>query len=279
MSPMHGGMINEVVELQLAEEPFKAVVKVSYAEGDPFAAEEQQLRFLNESKLLPCPTPYVRGAKGERSPFAFLAMERLAGVNWGQADLSPAQSAEIESQLAEMLSKLHQRTGPKFGFWGDATHDRWLEAFEPIIHANRCACEGLMDPNWLRRIDALLARMPEGFQAGEPPEPRLVYGDVWSANVIVDRANGSWVVRGLVDPGLAYADVEYELAYIACFGSTGSGFFKAYERFRPMREGFEIRKRYYWLNTMLLHVRLFGDSAYIRHTQKVVDELERLWRG
>jgi fructosamine-3-kinase len=124
----------------------------------------------------------------------------------------------------------------------------------------------------------LLERLPDAFAIGGKPEPRLIHGDVWSANIIVNRLNGRWSIQGLVDPGLAFADVEYELAYLECFGSTGAAFFEAYRQRRPMREGYEIRKRYYWLNTMLLHVHLFGDLSYIRHTRKIVDQLTRLWQ-
>lgn len=276
LSPLHGGMVNEVVEVQLSEEPFRAVVKVSRAPGDPFAAEEAQLRFLNEAGLLPCPMPLVKGAAGQHAPFAFLVLERLPGVNLGQARLAPEEASELERQLARILLRLHADTGPGFGFWGSSGCVSWLEVFEPMVRRNREACEGRLEPSWLRQIDAALARMTEVFEVGEAPEPRLVHGDVWSANVIVNRREGRWAVKGLVDPGLAYADVEYELAYLECFGSTGAAFFEEYTRERPMRAGYDVRKRYYWLNTMLLHVRLFGDAAYVRQTRRILDELGRM---
>jgi len=278
MSPLHGGMVNEVVEVQLSDEPYRAVVKVSYNGDDPFAGEEAQLKFLNQTGLLPCPNPFSKGSKGEFAPFAFLAMERLPGLNMGQADLTPSQSAALEAELARLLGRLHESRGPKFGFWGDATHDAWLEVFEPMIRGNLAKCDGRLEQTWLREVDALLERMPQAFAVGGRPEPRLVHGDVWSANVIVNRSNGNWSIQGLVDPGLAFADVEYELAYLECFGSTGPAFFEAYGQIRPMREGYDIRKRYYWLNTMLLHVHLFGDGVYIRHTRSILDQLARLWQ-
>ncbi len=278
MSPLHGGMINEVVEIQLGDEPYRAVVKVSYGDGDPFGKEEEQLRFLNETKLLPCPMPYIKGVKGEHAPFAFLMIERLSGMNLGQADLRPADAAKIETDLAQRLGRLHERTGDKFGFWGDETHESWLEVFEPMVLRNRAECERKLDPTWLRKIDILIERMPGAFEIGPKPEPRLVHGDVWSANIIVSMEMGQWRIQGLVDPGLAYADVEYELAYLECFKATGSSFFNEYATIRPMRDGYELRKRYYWLNTMLLHVHLFGDEGYVRHTRRIIDELEQEWR-
>jgi len=278
MSPLHGGMINEVVEVQLGDEPYKAVVKVSYDGGDPFGKEEEQLRFLNETKLLPCPISYAKGVNGEHAPFAFLAMERLHGMNLGQAELRQADAGRIEAELAQVLGHLHQETNERFGFWGDIEHTTWLEVFEPMIRLNRAVCERKLEPAWLQQIDALLEQMPTAFEIGPRPVPRLVHGDVWSANIIVHLDRGIWKIQGLVDPGLAFADVEYELAYLESFGSTGPRFFAEYRKLDPMRDGYEIRKRYYWLNTMLLHVHLFGDDGYVRHTRRVIDELMQLWQ-
>lgn len=279
MSPLHGGMINEVVEIQLGDEPYRAVVKVSYSGGDPFGKEMEQLQFLSDRALMPCPSPYMKGTQGEHAPFAFLAMERLEGMNLGQAPLDPLQTSSVEAQLAEVLARLHQETADRFGFWGNSVHETWYEVFEPMIKANRSECGNRLEPGLLQQIDQLLDRMPDAFAIGERPTPRLVHGDVWSANVIVKQRGRDWLISGLVDPGLAFADVEYELAYLQCFGSTGPAFFDLYSQKRLMRDGYEVRKRYYWLNTMLLHVHLFGDEGYVRHTKRVVDELNHLWQN
>ncbi len=83
------------------------------------------------------------------------------------------------------------------------------------------------------------------------------------------------MVSGLVDPALHFADEEYELAYLECFQTVGEPFFRAYRNVAPERDGYEVRRLYYWLNTLLLHVHVFGDAAYVRQTGRILDALRK----
>ena len=40
--------------------------------------------------------------------------------------------------------------------------------------------------------------------------------------------------------------------------------------------GFGARRLAYWLNTMMLHVKVFGDAHYARQTDVLAGELERM---
>jgi len=77
--------------------------------------------------------------------------------------------------------------------------------------------------------------------------------------MVHERGDG-WHLSGLLDPiGLKYAEVEKELAYLQAFDTVGPAFFDAYTSHRPLREGFEFRRLFYWLETYMVHVWLgFG---------------------
>jgi fructosamine-3-kinase len=78
-----------------------------------------------------------------------------------------------------------------------------------------------------------------------------------------------------VDPAARYADVEFELAYLEVFGTVTDAFFERYAAERPLRDGYGLRRLYYWLNTLLLHVWVFGDEGYVRRTERIAEELAR----
>jgi protein-ribulosamine 3-kinase len=95
--------------------------------------------------------------------------------------------------------------------------------------------------------------------------PVLIHGDIWDGNVIVHQEKGRWRLSGIVDPGLHYADVEEELAYLEVFNSRRTAFFKDYTAYRTLRPGYPQRRMFYWLHTALVHVWLFGDAFYCEY--------------
>ncbi|HCQ04917.1 MAG TPA: hypothetical protein DIT99_31530, partial [Candidatus Latescibacteria bacterium] len=100
--------------------------------------------------------------------------------------------------------------------------------------------------------------------------PTLTHGDIWAGNVMVDRRGDEWHLTGLVDPsGAKFTDVEFELAYLQVFNTVGSPFFDRYTARFPLRPGYELRRLFYWLNTYMIHVWLFGDRDYGDRTAEV----------
>jgi fructosamine-3-kinase len=97
----------------------------------------------------------------------------------------------------------------------------------------------------------------------------LIHGDIWSGNLIIAPApaqQGGWRLNGVVDPGIQFADVEYELAYLEVFDTRRQAFFETYLSRASLRPGYEYRRLFYWLNTALIHVGYFGDSHYCDFT-------------
>ncbi len=272
---LHGGMIHHVFELTLSGGPGRAVLKVSEQPGDPFGREFRELDLLWSRRLLPCPRPWAVAPGGDEGP-AFLLMERLPGSHWGAAPMSRRETRDVEVRLAELLLRLHGEFAEGFARYGEAPRESWLDIFVPMLEENLRLAEPSLPAAWVAVADRAIAEMPRLWSLGQPARPRLVHGDVWSGNVLVDRGPEGWTVTGLVDPALHYADEEYEIAYLECFHTVGEPFLSAYRAAMPEREGYRERRLFYWLNTMLIHVRLFGDEEYLLRTGRILAALERL---
>ena len=103
--------------------------------------------------------------------------------------------------------------------------------------------------------------------------PTLIHGDVWAGNVMVAQKDSRWHLSGFLDPGLQFADVECELAYLQVFDTVTPAFFEAYTSRTPLRPGYAFRRLFYWLNTYMIHVWLFGDQGYRDSVASVAAEI------
>lgn len=273
---LHGGMINSVFRLDFDREPFTAVIKVSatgggFASSDftstDFATEARALDFLCGHTRFPSPRVYRLEATPQTIPYAFLLLETIPGVCLEGLSLSPAEADEIDRRLAEALLELHSHTGACFGsIAGLPASERWPEVFLPLLAEIRA------QPEIAQRLPAaVLAEVDRAIELAGPAladqgPPTLIHGDIWAGNMIVQPGEGGWRVAGIVDPGLHYADVESELAYLEVFGARRDAFFAAYTAQRLLRPGYERRRLFYWLKTALLHVWLFGDQYFCDFT-------------
>ncbi|MHC4993558.1 MAG: fructosamine kinase family protein [Planctomycetota bacterium] len=94
---------------------------------------------------------------------------------------------------------------------------------------------------------------------GEPGEPpRLLHGDLWGGNYLVDDTGGPV----LIDPAAYYGRREADLAMTMLFGGFDPGFYTGYNRVWPLEDGAEQRLNVYKLYHLLNHLNLFGSSYY-----------------
>ncbi|KPK66104.1 MAG: hypothetical protein AMK73_01040 [Planctomycetes bacterium SM23_32] len=276
---LHGGMINSVLELATDGEPPLVVAKLSSEPGHGgFEWEHRVLEWYRRNTSFPVPEPYGVDTSGSIFAGSCLMMERLPGENLGHARLTASGRAAVEQQMARILAELHESRRPTYGSALDPPeqgHERWLEKFGPQIRSEFNAVADRLSPHARAVIRTELHRLEQWLP--ESGRPTLVHGDLWATNIIVDpNAPGGPRISGFVDGGCNYADVEYELAYLLVFHTVGGVFFREYAQFHPLREGFDVRCRLYWLNTMLLHVRVFGDVHYVQASERLAGELEAL---
>lgn len=272
---LHGGMVNSVLELTTDGEPARIVVKLNAEPGrGGFRNEFNVLQWYLENTDFPVPEPYGVDTSGEVFPGSCLMMERLPGANLGHARLTSSQTATVERQMARIIARLHERKRYTYGSALESQEngaDRWLDRFGPRIWGEFDSVKDRLTEGAQRKIRRVLDSLEDWLP--EFGNPTLVHGDLWATNIIVDPTEPR--VTGFVDGGANYAEVEYELAYLLVFHTVGQAFFQEYARHHALRPGFETRCRVYWLNTMLLHVRAFGDAHYVQACESLARELDR----
>ncbi len=269
---LSGGMINSVLRLEFDHAPYRAVVKMN-PDGD-FRGEERRLDYLREHSRMRCPAVYAIGDPDDVVPCRSLLLECLPGTPLTSVMLEDEAQRRIDEQLAETLLELHTHTRATFGPIGDGPGtDTWAAIAVPRLQDMRGEVQGRLPASALVDIDRAVEAAPTVFR--DQGRPTLIHGDLWAGNIMVARCNGSWQVTGFIDPGAQYADVEHELAYLQCFRTVGPTFAKVYTAGSGLRPGFEFRRLYYWLNTMMIHVWLFGDAHYCRRAGTLAAEICR----
>ena len=95
----------------------------------------------------------------------------------------------------------------------------------------------------------------------------LVHGDLWSGNLVCDRAGRGW----LVDPAVYAGHPEVDLAMTRLFGGFGPAFYDAYQEVAgPLDREWTDRSEVLNLYPLLVHVHLFG-GGYEGQVEAVLD--------
>jgi fructosamine-3-kinase len=260
---LEGGMINTVLALDFADAPHSAVVKLT-TPGNTFTPEAAALRYLETHTAIPSPAVYLLDETARIVPYPFLLMQTLPGECMAGVKLTEDEYDQIDRQLAAALLELHTHTRARYGEIDAVPGEhRWSDVFLPRLRESRAMpeVEQRLSPAVLADVDRAIA-LTESALSDQGPAS-LIHGDIWSGNLIIaPAAEGGWKLTGFVDPGIHYADVEYELAYLEVFDTRRQAFFETYTAESPLRPGYEYRRLFYWLNTALIHVGLFGDAHY-----------------
>jgi fructosamine-3-kinase len=224
--------------------------------------EARQLRYLATHTAIP--VPEVVHVDDTRLVMTYIAADG-------------AITRRAEEDAGRKLAALHAITAPAFGFDFDtpiggliqpnSALDSWRDFFRDrrVMHmAREALAAGRLPPALFARIEKLCGRLDHWIGAASTPS--LIHGDLWTGNVLVKEDR----LVGAIDPALAFADAEIELAFTTLFGTFGEAFFKSYGELRPIAPGFfEERRDLYNLYPLLVHVRLFGGS-YVAQVERAL---------
>lgn len=277
--PLDGGCISTTVAVQLTDGR-KAVCKISAHRVDrSYINEAHQLKFMSDLGL-PVPRVYEAKVGSLEDPFSYILMEFIEGINLHQAKrkCSAEEFDELQTQLAEMLLSLHERTADAYGRVeiepAPSQFDSWptfyRHVFDPICQ------EVLKSPSLpikhRKQVGKIHDRLDRLLAHDEVP--RLVHWDVWSTNILVRPDDtGRWKIAALLDPNCKFAHFEAEIAYISLFQTSTPAFLKAYQQRRRLTDEYHrLRKLIYQLYFLLNHVMLFG-GEYVKQTIAAVDRL------
>lgn len=198
LRPFDGGTYNTVEELRLTDGS-RYVLKA--APTAPGLRHENQLlvseaEFYRAAAEAGVPAPEVVVLDGQQ-----LLMTLCPGDPW-DGSLTKAEQADLRTELGRQVARLHEVTGPGFGYPSGA--------LGPLAPDWRTAFTGMFDAvlDDARHYRARLPRPADEVAAvartaydalDEVTVPRLVHFDLWPGNVLVDRSTGEARIGGLID--------------------------------------------------------------------------------
>ncbi len=250
--PLSGGDINDVY--LLATNKRKLVVKLNSALGFPkmFDAEAKGLQKLKNTNTFTIPEVLQLGTINEN---AFLMLEYI--------DATPPK-ADFWEVFGEQLAALHQSTASYFGL----EENNYIGSLWQYNAKCTSASEFYITQRLKPQFDLALQN---GFSFSGintfyknishqiPNEPSsLIHGDLWSGNYMVDK-NGN---PCLIDPAIAFAPREMDIAMMYLFGGFDVRLFDAYNKVFPLEKDWEGRMPVFQLYYLLVHLNLFGSSYY-----------------
>jgi fructosamine-3-kinase len=248
--PIRGGDINRAYRARTVD---GRTVFVKTRDDPPpgmFAAEASSLRWLRDATAIGCPEPLWWD-------------EGRLMLEWIEHG-SPGPTTD--EQLGRGLAALHRAGAPTFGLTEPANlaslpldntpTDTWPEflwtrRIEPLLGmASKQHAVMADDPAW--------SRLERGLDelCGPAEPPARLHGDLWSGNVVVDRASAPW----LVDPSSFGGHREIDLAMLALFGGLTERTVSAYDEAFPLAEGWRRRLPLNQMLPLLVHAVLFGGS-------------------
>lgn len=253
-SPLAGGCINTGGKLSTSVGNF--FLKWNKVDLYPtmLKAEADGLAILQETNSVRVPT----GVKVfEIAMWQFILMEFV--------ESSPPSKPYWE-ELGRLMAKLHKSTTVFFGLdhdnyigslpqknkWTKTWTDFFIEhRLEPQLKILRDANQA--DSTFLKRAESLYPKLSELM----PEEvPALLHGDLWSGNVLADKAS----LPCVFDPAIYYGHREAEIAFTHLFGGFDNSFYESYNDHFPLESGFEERIQLYNLYPLLVHANIFGQN-------------------
>jgi fructosamine-3-kinase len=266
LTPVAGGSIHACYRVDGGTERFFA--KVGGADCDAlFGAEADGLAALAATDSFRVPARIAGGRFGQH---ACLVLEFL--------DLRPLSSRDDGRIAGQALARMHQHTGPAYGWPTDNFLGRTLQVNTQgsnwgAFFANQriapmlARATGQGFDTLARPGRALVERIP-ALLVGHHPPPALLHGDLWHGNIGM-LPDGR---PAIFDPAVSYGDPEFELAMASLFGGFSDSFFASYRQALPPPRGEDTRAALYRLYHVLNHLVLFG-RAYLGEAERGIARL------
>jgi aminoglycoside phosphotransferase (APT) family kinase protein len=234
--PLDGGTYNTVEELLLTDGT-RHVLKVPPPETAPGLRHERELliseaEFYRSAATVDVPAPRVVAMGGRH-----LLMTACPGQSW-DGTLTPDEQTALRAELGGLVARLHQVTGPGFGYpsgaLGPLAPD-WRTAFTTMYDA--VLDDARRYRAWLPRPVEEVARTAKAAydSLDEVTTSRLVHFDLWRGNILVDRSDGTPRIGGLIDGERMFwgdplgdfvslallGDIEQDTAFLTGYQNAG----------------------------------------------------------
>jgi fructosamine-3-kinase len=246
------------------------VLKVRQGEGlDAFDAEAHQLAYLAERSPLPVPRVLAHRSDGAAGPYTYLILSDLPGVPWARfhAFSGLDESARVQRDLGSLIGRLHRQcvapafaeikpgACPSYRSWPELFSSLWQERIEGLLAGDRLDTQTLDAIEWIQRsLPRLLVTRDI---------PRLVHGNLGGTRILCAELDGELRVSGVLDPALAFAHREVDLALLELHCGVDESFFDGYREHIPIDPEYAERKNIYMLYFTLEDVRIHGRTDQI----------------
>ncbi len=251
-SRVTGGDINEALRLDTPEGSWFVKYQDNPLGADMLRTEATGLKALAQTDLIGVPEVIWQGM-----------VDGTACLVLPFLETGPKRTDNLE-RLGRELAILHREaTNDKYGFQEDNFIGSLPQSNQQRATAVEFFIQERLQPQWERaRNSGYLSEYQTAWNnlLGALPslipeeQPSLIHGDLWGGNYLIDPAGKPW----LIDPAVAFAPREMDLAMSALFGGFGPAFYRAYENVWPTQPGYADREPLYQLYYLLVHVNLFG---------------------
>lgn len=258
---LQGGDINEVFLLECGSE--KYVIKINEASKYPnmFEAEALGLKLLQVTNSFKIPKIIAAGVEGNTS---YLLLEYISTGSTYQV---------FWKDFAYCLVKLHQTTKNNFGL----KHNNYIGSLQQINNIESSASDFYINQRLIPQFkiaDELdfkfssLERFFKNISEEIPDEaPSLIHGDLWNGNYMVSNKGEPT----LIDPAVAYAPREMDIAMMHLFGGFPQDVYSIYNEQFPLIENWKDRISLWQLYYLLVHLNLFG-SSYLSQVKGIIKQ-------
>lgn len=181
-----------------------------------------------------------------------------------------------EKDFANKLLKIHSIKNDMFGFdfntpIGGIEHDCGYEKSWINFYKNKRL---YMIYNLINKSNPMPKIINNGIEKiinniekyiPESTNPSLIHGDLWGGNILF---NNGKLVR-LIDPGIQYAEIEFELSYLLFFNTVSKSFYNYYQSLIKIDKNFWERSGIYELYYALMNVHVW-DRSYINYVDNIL---------
>ncbi|WP_200304863.1 phosphotransferase family protein [Streptomyces adelaidensis] len=286
--PLAGGTYNAVEELRLTDGT-RLVLKIPPPSTTPGLAYESELlgaeaEFCRAAATVGVPAPQVAGVVlDDTAPTGrLLLLTFCPGGGWdGQG---PGQEASLRRELGGLVARLHQVTGPGFGYpsgtFGPLTAD-WRTAFTAMYDG--VLADARRYRAWLpRSVEEVARTAKSAYDAlDEVTVPRLVHFDLWPGNILVEAEAGeSPRVGGLIDgERMFWGDPVADFVSLALLGDIqqDADFLRGYQaaggelEFTPsVRRRYALYRSYLYLIMLVETVPRGLDDGHVAWRRETV---------
>lgn len=257
--PLLGGDINRAYILDCQSK--KLVAKINDANLYPlmFETEAKGLQLLSKTNSFRIPEVVAFGTFDSTS---YLLIEYIE---------SGSSSQSYWGKFAQCLAILHKNGQEEFGL----SYNNFIGKLPQINHSEKNAIDFYinqrLEPQFKMasdngfRFDSLDLFYSNISKEIPKEPPSLIHGDLWSGNFLVSDLDEPT----LIDPAVAYASREMDLAMMKLFGGFPSELFSSYNEMFPLTENWKDRISLWQLYYLLVHLNLFG-SGYFHQVHSIV---------